>query len=357
MLTAIQTKISQCHMSCDGRPGFMLLDTPLGINDPARSGTLQSIAYRPLRLPIILVGNSDVSSLISAYESCRIRGYNVVAILIEDTNETALEVIEQNVDSSVIVECFPTAPTSLKSPLTNDDSVESSANYGDKWFETMGDIGDEIMAELITGHCRRVQDLSDLAERGRRRLWWANTQHFGLERVLAIESQLDQGIVSYEPHQKTETQQSRNSSTTGTATYWLDATAGGSMTWTSANHRLALSLASAVSRYGSTPLAGSTTEPAVVLAEKLVWTVGKQWSARVFYTDSGKDAMEVAIKIGIRYYETMNKEERWTRDESWSGIWEVIGIVGGGTGDAAAPSVVNRRDNWYANRRVLDCFL
>ncbi|TPX32776.1 hypothetical protein SeMB42_g07575 [Synchytrium endobioticum] len=55
--------------------------------------------------------------------------------------------------------------------------------------------------------------------------------------------------------------------------------------------------------------------------------------------------------MGIKYYKTLHREESWARDDSsWKGTWEVIGIVGSGIGDAAAPSLLNRRDNWYTGR-------
>lgn len=43
--------------------------------------------YRPFRLPAILVGDGrlgGISSTISAYESLKLRGYDVVAVVFED---------------------------------------------------------------------------------------------------------------------------------------------------------------------------------------------------------------------------------------------------------------------------------
>lgn len=43
--------------------------------------------YRPFRLPAVLVGDGrlgGISATISAYESLRIRGYDVVAVVFED---------------------------------------------------------------------------------------------------------------------------------------------------------------------------------------------------------------------------------------------------------------------------------
>ena len=57
---------------------------------------------RPLRLPAILVGDGrlgGISGTISAYESLKLRGYDVVAIVFEDhglTNEVPLSSYLQN---------------------------------------------------------------------------------------------------------------------------------------------------------------------------------------------------------------------------------------------------------------------
>lgn len=56
-----------------------------------------SYADRPFRLPAVLVGDGclgGISSTISAYESLKVRGYDVVAVVIEDhglVNEVPLE--------------------------------------------------------------------------------------------------------------------------------------------------------------------------------------------------------------------------------------------------------------------------
>lgn len=55
------------------------------------------LCLRPLRLPAVLVGDGrlgGISSTISAYESLRLRGYDVVAVLVEDhglLNEASLQ--------------------------------------------------------------------------------------------------------------------------------------------------------------------------------------------------------------------------------------------------------------------------
>lgn len=46
-----------------------------------------SISHRPMRLPAILVGDGrlgGISATISAYESLKLRGYDVAAIVFED---------------------------------------------------------------------------------------------------------------------------------------------------------------------------------------------------------------------------------------------------------------------------------
>ncbi|KAL8223014.1 hypothetical protein R6Q57_020413 [Mikania cordata] len=64
-----------------------LVETSGGVASPGSSGSLQCDLYRPFRLPSILVGDGrlgGISGTISAYESLTIRGYDVVAVVLED---------------------------------------------------------------------------------------------------------------------------------------------------------------------------------------------------------------------------------------------------------------------------------
>lgn len=55
-------------------------------------------------------------------------------------------------------------------------------------------------------------------------------------------------------------------------------------------------------RYGHVLFPENVHEPAVTLSEQLVRGVGEGWAARVFYSDNGSTATEVAIKMAFRKY-------------------------------------------------------
>ncbi|RQM04742.1 hypothetical protein DH86_00004257, partial [Scytalidium sp. 3C] len=66
-------------------PGTFLVETAGGVHSPTPSGSSQADAYRPLRLPVVLVADhclGGISSSIAAFESLHIRGYDVDAVLL-----------------------------------------------------------------------------------------------------------------------------------------------------------------------------------------------------------------------------------------------------------------------------------
>ena len=79
-------------MGEDNNRLFTVVETAGGVLSPGPSSTLQADIYRPLRLPIILVGDSKlggITTTLSAFESLRLRGYSIHAIvLIEHAGQT-----------------------------------------------------------------------------------------------------------------------------------------------------------------------------------------------------------------------------------------------------------------------------
>ncbi|CAN1292287.1 Bifunctional dethiobiotin synthetase/7,8-diamino-pelargonic acid aminotransferase, mitochondrial [Linum perenne] len=81
----------------EDKPAFCIVETAGGVASPGPSGTLQCDLYRPFRLPGILVGDGrlgGISGTVSAYESLKLRGYDVVAVVFVDhglANEDSLQ--------------------------------------------------------------------------------------------------------------------------------------------------------------------------------------------------------------------------------------------------------------------------
>lgn len=68
----------------EGRSGnLVLVESAGGVLSPAPSGSLQADAFRPIRLPVLLVGDGrlgGIGATLSALESLRTRGYSVLGV-------------------------------------------------------------------------------------------------------------------------------------------------------------------------------------------------------------------------------------------------------------------------------------
>ena len=70
---------------------FTVVETAGGVLSPGPNGTLQADIYRPIRLPVILVGDArlgGISSTLCAYESLRLRGYSIHAMALIDRSDS-----------------------------------------------------------------------------------------------------------------------------------------------------------------------------------------------------------------------------------------------------------------------------
>ena len=66
---------------------------------------------------------------------------------------------------------------------------------------------------------------------------------------------------------------------------------------------MSLAAAAAAGRYGHVIFPDVVHAPAVQLSQKLIDGPGSGWASRVFFTDDGSTAMEVAIKMGMKLYQ------------------------------------------------------
>lgn len=70
-----------CAEGSHGR--LVVVEAAGGVLSPAPSGSLQADAFRPLRLPVLLVGDGKLGGIgatLSALESLRTRGYSVLGV-------------------------------------------------------------------------------------------------------------------------------------------------------------------------------------------------------------------------------------------------------------------------------------
>jgi adenosylmethionine-8-amino-7-oxononanoate aminotransferase len=91
---------------------------------------------------------------------------------------------------------------------------------------------------------------------------------------------------------------------------YLDANASWWVATLGHNHpRLCAALARQVARLCHTSIAGVTHEPAARLAEELV-SVAPRGLAKVFYSDDGSTAVEVALKLALQFWHNEGRPQR-----------------------------------------------
>ena len=179
-----------------GKSLFTVVETAGGVLSPGPSKTLQADIYRSLRLPIILVGDSKlggITTTLSAYESLRLRGYTVHAIVMIEhpgTNKYGnVLMIREHLERSL---------SSSSSHFSNAESGEyrSLPKWGvnrvpkvfrmfplpsekllHNWFrensDEFGALFDHI-AEAVDEETRR---LMAMRRDGQDIVWWPFTQH------------------------------------------------------------------------------------------------------------------------------------------------------------------------------------
>lgn len=314
------------------------------MHSPSLDGKSQIDSYRPLRFPSILIGDyklGGISSTISAYESLLLRGYSIDAIcLFEDTYYRNWEYLRSYfLDSDILVATFPAPPPKLKAA---EETFKSTQAYYANLID--GGYVKDISERLDKSHENRIEELSSMSSRSVASIWWPFVQH-GLvgrtEDVTVIDSAHGDFFDVY-------TGDISNNRDTlkplydGSASWWTQAFGHG-------NPTLALAAARAVGRYGHVMFPQATHLPALKLAERLLSKQGpgNDWASRVFYSDDGSTAMEVALKMALRAYCKRHGHDLEPSQKQKLGI---LGLKGSYHGDT-----IGAMDACYAGDGVYTC--
>ncbi|XP_064987850.1 bifunctional dethiobiotin synthetase/7,8-diamino-pelargonic acid aminotransferase, mitochondrial-like isoform X2 [Musa acuminata AAA Group] len=264
---------------------WRVIETAGGVASPGPSGTLQCDLYRPFRLPSILVGDGrlgGISATIAAYESLTSRGYDVVAIILEDqglSNEVSLQ---SYLRSRLPVLVLPPIPGD---PLNNllDWFYESRQT-----FSSLQDI-------MLSAHIKRIQRLHDMPRKAGSLFWWPFTQHkLVLEKmVTVIDSRCGENFAI---HKVLNDQEMIIPQFDACGSWW---TQGPDSTL---QIELVKEIGYSAARYGHVMFPENVYEPALQCAELLLDGVGKGWASRTFFSDNGSTAVEIALKMAFRKY-------------------------------------------------------
>ncbi|KAL6756174.1 pyridoxal phosphate-dependent transferase [Haematococcus lacustris] len=305
------------HTAC-----LTLVETAGGVASPAPSGNLMCDVLRPLRLPAVLVGDArlgGISCTISAYESLLLRGYD------------------------------DTAPAF-----------------------------DSLLTSLQDRHHCRLAELRGSASRGATCLWWPFTQHtsLGPGSIQVVDSRSGEEWQTLQPPQLQPAHpHPANSTPLGTATAPTASSASCAQPeelgplydaccswWTQGataevQPELSRAVAYAAGRYLHVLSPQNVHQLSLRAAERLLEVVGKPWASRVFFSDDGSTAIEVALKMAFRKF-MVDKGLASGSTATAAVQLQVVGLQDAyhgdtlGAMDCVAPSVFNAplQAPWYRGR-------
>ncbi|KAH8663289.1 dethiobiotin synthetase [Ilyonectria robusta] len=327
--------------------GWLFLETAGGVHSPGPSRTTQADLYAPLRMPVILVGDSKlggISQTVSAFESLRLRGYDVEGVLLfrDAVYENYRYLTDYFGDNyGIPVEAVAEPPRRYEEKKAEWDSMTAyyTEASGQKTVHN-------ILTRLDKRHESRIARLEEMPAKAHGHIWYPFTQQKGLtpDRITAIDS-------AYGDHFQTLKSQPTTSSPQGNL---LRPSFDGSASWWTqglghANPKLTLAAAYAAGRYGHVMFAEAVHEPALALAETLLQNIQNPRLSRVFFSDNGSTGCEVAVKMALR---AARMRYGWGPDAKL-GILGLKGSYHGdtiGAMDCAEPCTFNENVEWYEGK-------
>lgn len=264
---------------------WAIMETAGGVASPGPSGTLQCDLYRSLRLPGLLVGDGKlggISSTITTYESLLSRGYDIDAIVLLDHQLRNEDQLLAYLHHRLPVVVLPSIPQDANDDLTH-------------WFIQSGRLFSQLQLQLEAAYTKRISRLRDMQKKAGQFLWWPFTQHSLVpeDGITVIDSRAGDRFMIYKHVGNSETMIQQFDAC---ASWWTQGPD------TKLQLELARQVGHAAGRYGHVMLPENVYEPALQCAELLIGFIGKGWADRVYYSDNGSTAVEIAIKMAFRKY-------------------------------------------------------
>ena len=382
-MSSIYSHLAKTAGSGNNSPdGWFFIETAGGVHSPGPSGTSQAELYRPLRCPVVLVGDAKlggISTTIAAFEALTLRGYDVEAVLMfEDGqygNADYLRAYFSERHHGVSVVSVPAPPPKDESQGSEEADAASMRRYYDE--TSRSDAVRDLLRRLEARHSARVARLESLASQGHQRIWWPFTQQQLLtpDKITAIDSAHGDFFQTLRPPASQEggkaPAQRDEPSSSPNKEPLLQASFDGSASWWTqglghAHSSLTLAAAYAAGRYGHVMFAEALHEPALALAETLLQGMRRRGRgrdhdpddggvrsrlSRVFYSDDGSTGVESALKMALR---AARRRYGWAADARLG----VVGLAGAyhgdtiGAMDCADPSAYNAKVEWYEGKGV-----
>ncbi|KAI8958739.1 PLP-dependent transferase [Daldinia sp. FL1419] len=332
------------------QPGWLFIETAGGVHSPGPTGTTQADLYAAVRCPVILIADSKlggISLTISAFESLKLRGYDVESILVFRDSEYDNEKYLRDyftASHGIPVASFPKPP-----PRAQDEDVDAKAMLQYYKVESQSIGTRSILDHLNRRHQERIERLESMPRDAHERIWYPFTQHTSLspDKIAVIDSARGDFFQTVVPRAEREINKHvpiLQPSFDGSASWWTQGLGHG-------NPSLTMAAAYAAGRYGHVMFASAVHEPALALADILLSGMKNARLTRVFYSDNGSTGVEVAVKMGLR---AARLRYGWDASADIG----IIGLKGGyhgdtmGAMDCAEPSTYNENIEWYNGRGI-----
>ncbi|GLJ26997.1 hypothetical protein SUGI_0528990 [Cryptomeria japonica] len=289
ILENLQNCLRQFSFDENNENRWSIIETAGGVASPGPSGTLQCDLYRPFRLPSILVGDGrlgGISGTISAYETLCIRGYDIDAVILADAGLSNEMYLSTYLHHRVPVFLLPKIPEDPNNTLL-------------EWFSESHKIFSEVKDTLETSYVKRMNRLHEMPTKAKQLLWWPFTQHSLVREqyINLIDSRFGEnfGVYKGKSH-KDVNRESIVQQFDACASWW---TQGPNAILQS---ELAKEVGYTIGRFGHVMYPENVYEPALRCAELLLEGVGKGWASRVYFSDNGSTAIEIALKMAFRKF-------------------------------------------------------
>lgn len=284
---------------------------------------------------------------ISAYESLKIRGYDVEAILLfkEDHYRNWEYLTEYFREYGVSVYSLPPPPSREQEAKQSDGQAMTEYYQETSHTPATG----KILQRLDEHHKTRIERLESMATSAHSRIWYPFTQQKLLSpsSITAIDSANGDFFQTLVPQQTDSSTEANSASPLqpsfdGSASWWTQGLGHG-------NTSLTLAASYAAGRYGHVMFAEAVHEPALALAETLLDGMKNPRLTRVFYSDDGSTGVEVAVKMGLR---AARVRYGWSISDKLG----IIGLKGAyhgdtiGAMDCAEPNAFNEKTEWYEGK-------
>ncbi|KAG5980372.1 hypothetical protein E4U55_004099 [Claviceps digitariae] len=365
---AFAAQCAAAASSSSSNNGWLFMETAGGVHSPGPSGhKTQADLYIPLRASTLLVGDGrlgGISQTIAAFESLRIRGYDVEAVLLFQNpryeNERFL--------AEYFMKNYQIPVSSVAEPPRRDgDNPQRDEEAMRKYYEQREceDVAGRVLESLHGNHQRRLSELDSMASRASQSIWYPFTQQslVGPGDIMTIDSAHGDYFQTLAPQPPVRdnvniNSNSNNNTTTTTCEETpppvLRASFDASASWWTqglghSNPKLTLAAAHAAGRYGHVMFASAIHQPAIRLAETLLKGMQNPRLRRVFYSDNGSTGTEVAVKMGLRAART---RYGWDARQKL----HILGLKGAyhgdtiGAMDCADPGIYNEKIEWYEGK-------